>query len=369
MSSTVAPTSPEPFGAGRGEQVAEPGHEAHARQAEQQDRADRDGQRAEQLAVLTVLVVHRHEARHGAVDAERGDALAHGDDRQRVGEDAEVRLGQVADDQDLRREVRQDGDAPPDQQQRRAAQRLLRGLVAARRRAPAGAGAAGGGPAGRRPERRRGGGHQRPIRRRARRRSRARMRAAAAGTARRAVAGLIAKDGSEGPGGCRPAGVESCLCLGPAVCRQERSPPARSGSARARAARHGGDAVGTARYHLGLRDPVLRVLQGAKDVAPSRTHRPARPWSSCQADGAEFRPCGPYPRRRGVTLSTPAPIPRSPTAERDLGGILRLARRGWWIIVLAAVVGALDRGDRRLRPRGRRTRARCGCSSARPARG
>ena len=50
---------------------------------------------------------------------------------------------------------------------------------------------------------------------------------------------------------------------------------------------------------------------------------------------------GPYPRCRGITLSTPARSPRSPTAERDLGGILRLARRGWWLIALAALAGAL----------------------------
>jgi hypothetical protein len=57
--------------------------------------------------------------------------------------------------------------------------------------------------------------------------------------------------------------------------------------------------------------------------------------------GAESRPDAPYPRGRGVILSTPARIPRSPAAERDLGGILRLARRGWWIIVVAAVAGAV----------------------------
>jgi capsular polysaccharide biosynthesis protein len=38
-------------------------------------------------------------------------------------------------------------------------------------------------------------------------------------------------------------------------------------------------------------------------------------------------------------LSTPAHTPRGPTEERDLGGVLRLARKGWWAIVLAAVVG------------------------------
>src|SRR5215210_537588 len=48
----------------------------------------------------------------------------------------------------------------------------------------------------------------------------------------------------------------------------------------------------------------------------------------------------PYPRRRGGILSTPAHTTRGPVEERDLGGMLRLARRGWWAIVLAAVVGA-----------------------------
>ena len=38
-------------------------------------------------------------------------------------------------------------------------------------------------------------------------------------------------------------------------------------------------------------------------------------------------------------MSTPAHTPRGPIEERDLGGVLRLVRKGWWAIVLAAVVG------------------------------
>ena len=203
MSSTVAPMSPSPSGRG-GQQVAEPRHEADARQAEQQDRADRDDQRAQELVVLAVLVVHRHEARDGAVHAERGDALAHGDDRQRVGEDAEIRLGQMADDQDLGREVRQDGDAAP--RPAAATSRAAPSWSPCRRPTarPRRAGGARGRPAGRRPERGRRRRHQ-PATAAATAGDRdARVRRELAGTARREVAGLIAKDGSEGPGGSSP---------------------------------------------------------------------------------------------------------------------------------------------------------------------
>jgi hypothetical protein len=112
-------------------QPAVPDQDRHEHEgAEADDDEPLGHEDADELAVVTLLVVLGEEARVDAVEPERDHGLHERDDRQRPGERAEVVLGEHAHQQQLDDEPEAHAEQAADQQQRRAAHlRLARGLA------------------------------------------------------------------------------------------------------------------------------------------------------------------------------------------------------------------------------------------------
>ena len=105
------------------EALQELGSAAHRADDQRGCRSDDDGdqnERAQDTTVLAAFVVDGDESHHGATEAEGRKPSTEGDDRQSVGKGTEVLGGQVAHDEQLRREVDHTREKPSCQQEARA---------------------------------------------------------------------------------------------------------------------------------------------------------------------------------------------------------------------------------------------------------